>query len=247
MPMAKGIAQCKNQGIFVFSFSQWYPMCFMRKHGLGHFRKWNAHQMCEHFILVRPLYKRASRYTMTLGRGFYKPKNCTLDQPNIDTITDPIVRLDRHCSGWVHIYTMLDPCFFWGGEFSPLGEKEKSKCNSYKELLWKKSAKRHQIWREFFLKSPYLLRQWVEAAHQNSNILIFISFPLWRGPNSNEFLLWMINSKPSTLNPGYITKLKKRTHTPQQQPQTNKQKPVLDHSFQKMWILCSNKAPSLKD
>lgn len=115
MPMAKGIAQCKNQGIFVFSFSQWYPMCFMRKHGLGHFRKWNAHQMCEHFILVRPLYKRASRYTMTLGRGFYKPKNCTLDQPNIDTITDPIVRLDRHCSGWVHIYTMLDPCFFWGG------------------------------------------------------------------------------------------------------------------------------------
>lgn len=39
----------------------------------------------------------------------------------------------------------------------------------------------------------------------------------------------MINSEPSTLNPGYITKLKKHTH--QQQPQPNKQKPVLDHSF----------------
>jgi hypothetical protein len=58
-------------------------MCFMGKHGMGHFRKWNVHQMCEHFILVLPLYKHASRYTMNLGRGFYKPKNCTLDQPNI--------------------------------------------------------------------------------------------------------------------------------------------------------------------
>lgn len=200
MPMAKGIAQCKNQWIFVFSFSRWYPMCFMRKHGMGHFRKWNAHQMCEHFILVLPLYKRASRYTMTLGRGFYKPKNCTLDQPNIDTITDPIVRLDRHCSGWVHIYTMLDQCFFLGGwNFHHLVTKKNPSAAHTKNFCEKKSAKRHQIWREFFLKSPYLLRQWVAAAHQNSNILIFISFPLWRGPNSNEFLLWMINSKPSTL------------------------------------------------
>ncbi len=112
MPMAKGIAQCKNQWIFVFSFSLWYPMCFRKWHDMGHFRKWNAHQMCEHFILVLRLYKHASRYTMNLGRGSYKPKNCTLDQPNIFTIRDPIVRLDRHCSGWVHIYTMLDQCFF---------------------------------------------------------------------------------------------------------------------------------------
>jgi hypothetical protein len=39
----------------------------------------------------------------------------------------------------------------------------------------KKCAKKTQIWREIFLKSPYLLRQWVAAAHQYIATFLYLS------------------------------------------------------------------------